>query len=103
MWHCKLLRHYCYFTENTDYDTFGSIDSLIFEPKIPTNEDIAEAQEEIEMQFDFLNFKTQAEDEIIGAGKTTFAERVKLFQQLGANKKQEFRKQAVFNAGKVRC
>ncbi len=22
--------------ENTDYDTFGSIDSLIFEPKIPT-------------------------------------------------------------------
>ena len=50
-----------------------------------------------------LNFKTQAEDEIIGAGKTTFAERVKLFQQLGANKKQEFRKQAVFNAGKVRC
>ena len=26
--------------ENTDYDTFGSIDSLIFEPKIPTEEDI---------------------------------------------------------------
>ena len=22
--------------ENTDYDTFGSIDSLIFEPKIPS-------------------------------------------------------------------
>ena len=31
--------------ENTDYDTFGSIDSLIFEPKIPTHEDIKEAQE----------------------------------------------------------
>ena len=32
--------------ENTDYDTFGSIDSLIFEPKIPTEEDIQEVQEE---------------------------------------------------------
>jgi hypothetical protein len=30
--------------ENTDYDTFGSIDSLIFEPKMPTHEDIKEAQ-----------------------------------------------------------
>ena len=92
--------------ENTDYDTFGSIDSLIFEPKIPSNEDIAEAsvaeaQEEIEQQFDFLNFKTQTDNEIIGAGKTTFAERVKLFQQLGASKKQEVRKQSVYNAGKI--
>ena len=94
--------------ENTDYDTFGSIDSLIFEPKIPSHEDIAEAsvaeaQEEIETHFDFLNFKTTetTHNEIIGPGKTTFAERVKLFQQLGASKKQEFRKQSVFNAGRL--
>ena len=40
--------------ENTDYDTFGSIDSLIFEPKIPTHEDIEEAQEEITQSFEYL-------------------------------------------------
>ena len=40
--------------ENTDYDTFGSIDSLIFEPKLPTHEDIAEAQEEITQSFEYL-------------------------------------------------
>jgi hypothetical protein len=75
--------------ENTDYDTFGSIDSLIFEPKIPSNEDIEEAQEEIEQQFDYLKqFDDQSgsilpPDDITGPGKTTFAERVKLFQRLG--------------------
>ena len=76
--------------ENTDYDTFGSIDSLIFEPKIPTNEAIQEAQEEIENQFDFLKVTVEEpnnNEEIIGPGKTTFAERVKLFQQLGDAKK----------------
>jgi len=40
--------------ENTDYDTFGSIDSLIFEPKIPTEEDIVEVQEEITLSFEYL-------------------------------------------------
>ncbi|XP_076064083.1 calmodulin-regulated spectrin-associated protein patronin isoform X3 [Oratosquilla oratoria] len=32
--------------EATDYDTFGSIDSLIFEPKVPTGDDITEASDE---------------------------------------------------------
>ncbi len=81
--------------ENTDYDTFGSIDSLIFEPKIPSNEAILEVQEEIGQQFDFLDIESEAvkipqapplplktNAEIIGPGKTTFAERVKLFQQM---------------------
>lgn len=78
--------------ENTDYDTFESIDSLIFEPKVPTHEDIKEVQEEIEQQFDYLNqmgcdddvsFKQRRLNDVIGPGKTTFAERVKLFQKLG--------------------
>lgn len=86
--------------ENTDYDTFGSIDSLIFEPKIPTHEDIKEAQEEIEQQFEYLDHigvdesvydditPTKRPEDIVGPGKTTFAERVKLFQKLG-KKEQE--------------
>ena len=86
--------------ENTDYDTFGSIDSLIFEPKIPTNEDIKEAQEEIEQQFEYLDHigvdesvyddftPTKKPEDIVGPGKTTFAERVRLFQKLG-KKEQE--------------
>ena len=86
--------------ENTDYDTFGSIDSLIFEPKIPTHEDIKEAQEEIEHQFEYLDHIGVDEsvydditldrkpEDIVGPGKTTFAERVKLFQKLG-KKEQE--------------
>lgn len=80
--------------ENTDYDTFGSIDSLIFEPKIPTHEDIKEVQEEIEHQFEYLDQIGMVEsvyndgsvknlEDVIGPGKTTFAERVKLFQKLG--------------------
>lgn len=86
--------------ENTDYDTFGSIDSLIFEPKIPTHEDIKEAQEEIEQQFEYLDHigvdesvyndftPTKKPEDIVGPGKTTFAERVRLFQKLG-KKEQE--------------
>ena len=79
--------------ENTDYDTFGSIDSLIFEPKLnnPTNEDIENAQEEIDLQFNYLKqfdvSQRKKAKNIIGPGKTTFAERVKLFQSLGNNKK----------------
>ncbi len=90
--------------ENTDYDTFGSIDSLIFEPKVPSQEDIKEVHEEIDSQFDYLkqfdsnenrksgkkrfDMTSAAEDlnDITSPGKTTFAERVRLFQQLG-NKK----------------
>ena len=70
--------------ENTDYDTFGSIDSLIFEPKIPTNEAI---QEEIENHFDYLNSEFQPPKKlgIIGPGKTTFAERVKMFNNLSSS------------------
>jgi hypothetical protein len=86
--------------ENTDYDTFGSIDSLIFEPKIPTHEDIKEAQEEIEQQFEYLDHigvdesvydditPAKKPEDIISPGKTTFAERVRLFQKLG-KKEQE--------------
>ena len=67
--------------ENTDYDTFGSIDSLIFEPKVPTNEAI---EEEIESQFDYLNneFVAPPKKNILGPGRTTFAERVKMFNNL---------------------
>ena len=76
--------------ENTDYDTFGSIDSLIFEPKLPSNEDIIEAHEEIDQQFEFMkqfdNSQRKKSKDIIGPGKTTFAERVKLFQNLGTKK-----------------
>ena len=79
--------------ENTDYDTFGSIDSLIFEPKLnnhPTNEDIEQAQEEIDLQFNYLKqfdvSQRKKAKNIIGPGKTTFAERVKLFQSLGSKK-----------------
>ena len=70
--------------ENTDYDTFGSIDSLIFEPKVPTNEAI---QEEIETHFDYLNSEFQPPKKlgIIGPGKTTFAERVKMFNNLSSS------------------
>ena len=88
--------------ENTDYDTFGSIDSLIFEPKIPTHEDIKEAQEEIEQQFQYLNNEDGGEDSqddlisnkpkkkfFAGPGKTTFAERVRLFQNLGKKSKSK--------------
>eukprot|EP00090_Calanus_glacialis_P002241 TRINITY_DN11678_c0_g1_i2.p1 TRINITY_DN11678_c0_g1~~TRINITY_DN11678_c0_g1_i2.p1 ORF type:complete len:1609 (-),score=359.19 TRINITY_DN11678_c0_g1_i2:210-4781(-) len=104
--------------ENTDYDTFGSIDSLIFEPKIPSQEDIEEAQEEITQSFEYLEneddgqaeasptekstikeallqFQKPARNErrspkhdknAMAVGKTTFAERVKLFQSLGDKK-----------------
>ncbi len=84
---------------NTDYDTFGSIDSLIFEPKMGgSRRDIKEAQEAIEKQFQYLNNEDAGEDSqddvvdnrsrrkkvvVSGAGKTAFAERVKLFQNLG--------------------
>ena len=90
--------------ENTDYDTFGSIDSLIFEPKIPTHEDIKEAQEEIEQQFEYLDHigvdesvyddvtPAKKPEDVIGPGKTTFAERVRLFQKLG-KKDQEIETQ----------
>lgn len=90
--------------ETTDYDTFGSIDSLIFEPKTPSQEDIKEVQDEIEQQFEYLNhedcggdsqddYKTtpkqaKAKKKLFsGPGKTTFAERVKLFQNLGRKSK----------------
>ena len=107
--------------ENTDYDTFGSIDSLIFEPKLPTHEDIEEAQEEITQSFEYLENEDDGQGEMelsaghpvnkinilekvsrfeqsptrverrsakyeanaIAVGKTSFAERVKLFQSLG--------------------
>ncbi len=43
-------------SNNTDYDTFGSIDSLIFEPKIVgSRKEIKEAQEAIDKQFQYLN------------------------------------------------
>ena len=51
--------------ENTDYDTFGSIDSLIFEPKIPTHEDIAEAQEEITQSFEYLENEDDGQEELV--------------------------------------
>ena len=97
--------------ENTDYDTFGSIDSLIFEPKIPTEEDIEEVQEEITQSFEYLENEddgqgAEVKDDLtpfermemgskrlprlnknaMAVGKTTFAERVKLFQSLGDKK-----------------
>ena len=76
--------------ENTDYDTFGSIDSLIFEPKIPTHEDIKEAQEEIEHHFEYLDdldgSTSLYKGSITGPGKTTFADRVRLFQNLESRK-----------------
>ena len=92
--------------ENTDYDTFGSIDSLIFEPKIPTEEDIEEVQEEITQSFEYLENEDDGEDDMtpferiqkgskrsprfnknaMAVGKTTFAERVRLFQSLGDKK-----------------
>ena len=98
--------------ENTDYDTFGSIDSLIFEPKIPSEEDIEEVQEEITQSFEYLEMEDdgqsqeQSKDAIqhfqshphgnrqskrlrnnaIAVGKTSFAERVRLFQSLGHKK-----------------
>ena len=76
--------------ENTDYDTFGSIDSLIFEPKIPTHEDIKEAQEEIEQHFEYLDdldgSTSLYKGSVTGPGKTTFAERVRLFQNLESRK-----------------
>ena len=75
--------------DTTDYDTFGSIDSLIFEPKIrPKVEDIKEAQEEIEHQFEYLDNHLQnpKKKTLVGPGKTTFAERVRLFQNLESKK-----------------
>ena len=54
--------------ENTDYDTFGSIDSLIFEPKLPTHEDIAEAQEEITQSFEYLENEDDGQMEMDSAG-----------------------------------
>ena len=97
--------------ENTDYDTFGSIDSLIFEPKIPTEEDIEEVQEEITQSFEYLENEDDGQDSkekddmtpferiskgskrsprfnknAMAVGKTTFAERVRLFQSLGDKK-----------------
>ena len=54
--------------ENTDYDTFGSIDSLIFEPKLPTHEDIAEAQEEITQSFEYLENEDDGQMEMDVAG-----------------------------------
>ena len=51
--------------ENTDYDTFGSIDSLIFEPKLPTHEDIAEAQEEITQSFEYLENEDDGQEELV--------------------------------------
>ena len=95
--------------ENTDYDTFGSIDSLIFEPKIPTEEDIEEVQEEITQSFEYLENEDDGQEErdemtpferiqkgskrsprfnknAMAVGKTTFAERVRLFQSLGDKK-----------------
>ena len=97
--------------ENTDYDTFGSIDSLIFEPKIPTEEDIEEVQEEITQSFEYLENEDDGQDikekevltpferiqkdnkrsprfnkNAMAVGKTTFAERVRLFQSLGDKK-----------------
>ena len=110
--------------ENTDYDTFGSIDSLIFEPKLPTHEDIEEAQEEITQSFEYLENEDDGQGEMelsqgqhvnrmnilekvsrfektptgvdrrspkydknaLAVGKTSFAERVKLFQSLGDKK-----------------
>ena len=53
--------------ENTDYDTFGSIDSLIFEPKLPTHEDIAEAQEEITQSFEYLENEDDGQMEMDAA------------------------------------
>ena len=53
--------------ENTDYDTFGSIDSLIFEPKLPTHEDIAEAQEEITQSFEYLENEDDGQMEMNAA------------------------------------
>ena len=56
--------------ENTDYDTFGSIDSLIFEPKLPTHEDIAEAQEEITQSFEYLENEDDGQMEMnVAAGR----------------------------------
>ena len=110
--------------ETTDYDTFGSIDSLIFEPKLPTHEDIEEAQEEITQSFEYLENEDDGQVELelsqghqvnkinilekvsrfektqvgvdrrspkyemnaLAVGKTSFAERVKLFQSLGDKK-----------------
>jgi hypothetical protein len=90
--------------ECTDYDTFGSIDSLIFEPKFESKEDIKKAHNEIDLQFRYLDREeagtdsqedrrsskssvvaasAKDRDEKKGPGKTTFAERVKLFQNLG--------------------
>ena len=85
--------------ENTDYDTFGSIDSLIFEPKVPSEEDIQEAQEEITQSFQYLDnedggLESDTNEDIkpkimpAVAGQTTFAERVRLFQSLGNGVKQ---------------
>ena len=38
-----------------DYDTFASIDTLIFEPKLTTQEEIDEAQKSIAHHFEYLN------------------------------------------------
>ena len=63
--------------ETPDYDTFGSIDSLIFEPKlIDENEDRAGGP----------TTKGQQPPPLLGPGKTTFVERVRLFQNLEKNK-----------------
>ena len=67
--------------ETPDYDTFGSIDSLIFEPKlIDENEDRAGGP---------TGTKDQQPPPLLGPGKTTFAERVRLFQNLEKNRQQE--------------
>jgi hypothetical protein len=93
--------------ENADYDTFGSIDSLIFEPKVPSQEDIKEVQEEIEQQFEYLDHigvdesgynevgSAKKSDNIEGAGKTTFAQKVNLFQRLGKKEIEVEAKQAL--------
>ena len=126
--------------EATDYDTFGSIDSLIFEPKLDkkggdkggggsNKEDIKKAHKEIDRQFGYLDVEEAGTDSqedrrsgrSVGAagkkyrpavaavagtgpgtgaaggvadkpkgpGKTTFAERVKLFQNLGRKPSEE--------------
>uniref|UniRef100_A0A0K2TEG1 Uncharacterized protein n=1 Tax=Lepeophtheirus salmonis TaxID=72036 RepID=A0A0K2TEG1_LEPSM len=86
--------------ELTDYDTFGSIDSLIFEPKTPSHDDIVEVLEESEIGIQVDDKEEELEElnkDDIGPGKTTFAERVKLFQNLGNSKKEGSSKKSSFH------
>ncbi|QQP36038.1 Uncharacterized protein FKW44_021012 [Caligus rogercresseyi] len=92
--------HLCYYSDGqkdnhgvegmgaggVDYDTFGSIDSLIFEPKSPSHEDIPEEPENEELEESKSEKECCDAEEGLGPGKTTFAERVKLFQSLGSGK-----------------